>query len=239
MSATTVSRRTRTSLVDRDLGDDRAPGALVLVAREAEAAADVVGQWLAPAGRAAAAVSTTWAARGSSRWASRNSHRVGAGRVGQLVDEALDREHVEVGAQRAHRRGPQRRLREAVTRDAPRADVVDRHRVAGGAAAAGRAAGRSAAARRPASRQVGAGEQAGRAAVARARGVALAPHVVGPARRSGRRRGAPRRSRSSPTTADPRSARRAGSSAPAPGRPGTARASSTASNAASSAALWP
>ena len=105
------------------------------------------GSALAPAGRARRRPrSTAPGARVASRWASRKASGSSTGRRGQLVHERLDREHVEVRAERPQRRGAQRRLGQAVAGDAPRADVVDRRARCGRPAAGGRRAGRPAAA---------------------------------------------------------------------------------------------
>jgi hypothetical protein len=61
--------------------------------------------WLAATPPCAASVSTR-RARGSVRWASRKATRVGAGRGGQFVYEQLDREHVQVRAERPQRGRP-------------------------------------------------------------------------------------------------------------------------------------
>ncbi len=106
--------------------------------------------------------------------------RIEAGVGGQLVHERLDREHVEVRAERAHRRRAQRRLGDAVPGDPAAADVVERYGVAKAAESGcrGRVGRRWQGSPPPTVRHR---QQPGLAGVPRTRGVALAPHVVRPA----------------------------------------------------------
>ena len=60
--------------------------------------------------------------------------RIGAGGGRQFVHEALDREHVVIGAERAHRRNPQRHRRDEVMHHPGVGEFVDRDRVAVAAA---------------------------------------------------------------------------------------------------------
>ena len=176
-------------------------------------------------------------ARASRRWREPESDRIGAAAARQLVHEALDREHVHVArrASAAPRRAPASRARSemhARVRAARRADGVTvaaalRQRDRPAAAAAGTAGSSSAPASRP-------------PAVAGRGAVRVAPDVVVPAGDAA----VARRARAAHLDDH----RRAEGSQPCScsrihctrtGRPGTARASSAASAATSSAPLWP
>ena len=116
--------------VDRlHLGDHRAVGAAALVTGVGDPAADVVRPRLvqtAPLGGGAQHVGGALVAQ--VREPERD--RVGPGQLRQLVEERLDREHVEVRAERAQRRGTQRHRQRAVRHDLEPAEVVARLRVA-------------------------------------------------------------------------------------------------------------
>ncbi len=60
--------------------------------------------------------------------------RIGAGRDGKFIHETLDREHIVIGAERPHRRDPQRHRRDEVMHDMRVGKFVDRDRVAVAAA---------------------------------------------------------------------------------------------------------
>ena len=90
-----------------DVGDDGAVGAAVLVARVADPAPGVLGHRRAPAREPRGLAHDVCRAR-VVEVGDPEVDRVDVGRGRQLVDERLDREDVEVGAQRPHRGGPQR-----------------------------------------------------------------------------------------------------------------------------------
>ncbi len=238
-SATTSSRVTTHLAGDLDVGDDRAVGAAVLVAGVGQAATDVIGQLLVPAAQPGG-LGDDVPGPGVGEVVEPERHRVDAGDRGQLVHERLDREDVEVGPERAHRRGAQRGVGLAVADHASRAPRRTPGRRCGSCRrrppGAGRSTGRAAPRRR--GRRGCEQPAVGR----RSRGARVwpgAPDVVATSRRSVRRRAGHAASRVIAGASGPQVSSSGRVQRSSTGRPGTARASSTASKAASSAALWP